>query len=184
MIIGTHNSMTYLRPKQWWGYLFIPFWRCQKRTIQEQWDAGVRCFDLRVTFEEYGKPVFAHGIVRLKGDVYQAIAEIAGLARQKDKRVCIRLVCECLSADDDVAALFNTLCFRIEKLTNLVPFEGRRKSDWKLLYDFKYKPRLTQHVGSMAPDARWYEKFMPKLYAKRMNEHNKPHEDISLYDFI
>ena len=64
--------MTYLRPKQWWGYLFIPFWRCQNKTIREQWAAGVRCFDLRVTFEEYGKPVFTHGIVRLK--TWEAIA--------------------------------------------------------------------------------------------------------------
>lgn len=184
MIIGTHNSMTYLRPKQWWGYLFIPFWRCQNKTIREQWDAGVRCFDLRITFEKYGKPVFAHGIVKLKGDVYNTIYNIRHLSNIKNEQVYVRLVCECKSDNENIAALFKTLCFRIDKFTKAIPFEGRRKGDWKLLYDFQYKPKLNQFVGSMAPDARWYEKFMPKPYAKRMNEHNQPQEDISLYDFI
>lgn len=183
MIIGTHNSMTYLRPKQWWGYLFIPFWRCQNKTIREQWDAGVRCFDLRITFDEFGIPMFAHGIVKLKGGVCSLINDILAMAREHNTEVYIRLVCEDKSADELMAKRFKEFCglFTIWQCT---PFEGRRKGDWKLLYDFKYKPRLVQHVGSMATDARWYEKFMPQKYAKRMNEHNQPEEDITLYDFI
>lgn len=183
MIIGTHNSMTYLEPKKWWFKFCTAFWRCHKKTIQEQWAAGVRCFDLRVTFEKDGTPVFAHGIVKLKGNVYSITSELLVMAGEHNSEVYIRLVCEDKSADELIAERFKEFCGLLS-IWHCTPFEGRRKGDWKLLYDFQYKPKLNQFVGSMAPDARWYEKFMPKKYAKRMNEHNQPQEDISLYDFI
>ena len=133
--------------------------------------------------------MFAHGIVKLKGDVYKTINEIDSLIGKRivafnNHAVYVRIVCEDKTKDESIAENFNRLCLELLKTDYIVPFEGRRKGDWKLLYDFKCKPRLTQHVGSMAPDARWYEKFMPKKYAKRMNEQNQPQEDISLYDFI
>ena len=64
---------------------------------------------------------------------------------------------------------------------------GYRKSDWKQLYDFGTNDiPIHQWVGSMADDARWYERFMPRLYAKRMNKHNLKNAKtgINLYDFI
>lgn len=189
MIIGTHNSMTYLEPKKWWFKLCPIFWRCQKKTIQEQWDAGVRCFDLRITFEKDGTPVFAHGIVKLKGDVYKTINEIDSLVGKRivafnNYAVYVRIVCEDLTKDESIAENFNRLCLELLKTDYIVPFEGRRKGDWKLLYSFAYKPKLNQFVGSMAPDARWYEKLMPWFYAKRMNKRNEAIENITLYDFI
>ena len=38
----------------------------------------------------------------------------------------------------------------------------------------------------MAKDARWYEKFIPRLYAKRMNKKNMKNlkEGINLFDFV
>lgn len=38
----------------------------------------------------------------------------------------------------------------------------------------------------MAEDARWYEKFMPRAYAKRMNKKNLEDikEGINIFDFI
>lgn len=61
-IIGTHNSMTFLRPAKWYGWFMIPFARCQKKTIIQQWEAGARVFDLRVKFDRYGNSHFAHGL--------------------------------------------------------------------------------------------------------------------------
>ena len=42
-ILGTHNSMSYLPPLRWWGWLLIPFARCQNKTIDGQLAAGARC---------------------------------------------------------------------------------------------------------------------------------------------
>lgn len=65
-------------------------------------------------------------------------------------------------------------------------FGGNRKGDWAQIVEFDYKPNLTQYVGSMMEDARWYEKFMPFAYAWRRNKKNKqnPQGDIAIYDFI
>lgn len=71
-MIGSHNSMTYLPPKNILMRLFTPFWRCQNKTIKEQIDAGVELFDLRVVWDKkLDCWQFAHGLVRFgwkKGD--------------------------------------------------------------------------------------------------------------------
>lgn len=130
MIIGTHNSMTYLPPKKWWGYLLIPFWRCQSKTFEEQWNAGVRCFDLRITFENDGTPVFAHGIVKLNEHAGMTLYDITSHARKSGQKVYIRVVCEDLKASDEIAEKFESLCELLNKIDCVVPFEGRRKGDW------------------------------------------------------
>ena len=68
----------------------------------------------------------------------------------------------------------------------LLFFGGNRKGDWAQIVEFDYKPNLTQYVGSMMEDARWYEKLMPFAYAWRRNKKNKqkPQGDIAIYDFI
>lgn len=48
MKIATHNSATGERSKNLLHALFTPFSKCQDKTIREQYDAGVRYFDLRV----------------------------------------------------------------------------------------------------------------------------------------
>ena len=66
-IFGTHNSMSYLPPLHWWGWLMIPFARCQNKTIDEQLAAGARCFDLRVAFDRHDMAHFRHGWCRFGG---------------------------------------------------------------------------------------------------------------------
>lgn len=61
MKIGTHNSGTGERGKGLLSLLVSPFARCQRMTIQEQYEAGARVFDLRVRFID-GKWRLAHGL--------------------------------------------------------------------------------------------------------------------------
>jgi hypothetical protein len=58
MIIGTHNSLSSYKPRHWGIFGF--FSKCQDKTIEEQFQAGCRCFDLR--FVKYkGEWRAAHG---------------------------------------------------------------------------------------------------------------------------
>ena len=66
MMIGTHNTMSYLPPKRWWMRPLRVFARCQKRPIAEQIAADAQVFDLRV-YNEGGHWCFAHGLVKFKG---------------------------------------------------------------------------------------------------------------------
>ncbi len=68
-MIGTHNSMTYLKAKSKVWEAIAGYWRCQDKTLSEQIDAGVRWFDIRVAYDSNAKGSvywkFAHGEVDL-----------------------------------------------------------------------------------------------------------------------
>lgn len=48
---GSHNTMTYLKPHKWWMKLINFTSKCQDKTPEEQYAAGVRYFDIRVCME-------------------------------------------------------------------------------------------------------------------------------------
>lgn len=59
--LGTHNSMTYLKPAGDWKKIAMwPFAKCQSLTYKQQYNFGVRLFDLRIRFIN-NTPCFAHG---------------------------------------------------------------------------------------------------------------------------
>lgn len=178
-IIGSHNSMSYLPPMNKWlkpiNWLFA---KCQNDLFMT---GIVGCVDLRVYYnKEYGKWMFAHGLIaydRLTLDAYLNI-----LLSKHNKYV--RIILERDGYEDEFIKLCDDL---VKKYPNITFLGGYRKSDWKHLYDFKDSNiPIHQWVGSMAEDARWYEKFIPRLYAKRMNKVNmhKLKEGINLFDFL
>lgn len=196
-IIGTHNSMTYLRPQKWYGWLMIPFARCQRKTIEEQWDNGARCFDLRIRFTKQGEPYFAHGLYECthKANPAHVLEELYKLMLRDNEQAVVRLILEDPGKQNYNVYYFEQLCrvwethqarqsVTVNKVLHF--FGGNRKGDWAQIVEFDYKPNLTQYVGSMMEDARWYEKLMPFAYAWRRNKKNKqnPQGDIAIYDFI
>lgn len=196
-IIGTHNSMTYLRPQKWYGWFMIPFARCQRKTIEQQWHDGARCFDLRIRFTKQGEPYFAHGLYECthKANPAHVLEDLYKLMIRDNEQAFVRLILEDPDKQNHNVYYFEQLCRVWEThqalqsvTTNKVLrfFGGNRKGDWAQIVEFDYKPNLTQYVGSMMEDARWYEKIMPFAYAWRRNKKNKqnPQGDITIYDFI
>ena len=196
-IIGTHNSMTYLRPAHWYGWFMIPFARCQRKTIEQQWNDGARCFDLRIRFTKQGEPYFAHGLYECthKANPAHVLEDLYKLMLRDNEQVVVRLILEDPDKQNHNVYYFEQLCrvwethqarqsVTVNKV--LLFFGGNRKGDWAQIVEFDYKPNLTQYVGSMMEDARWYEKIMPFAYAWRRNKKNKqnPQGDIAIYDFI
>lgn len=72
-IIGSHNSCSSYKIKQWYLRLFDWMARCQDKGIEEQYNSGVRCFDLRVRFNEFGTPYICHGVMEYKCDIYDVL---------------------------------------------------------------------------------------------------------------
>ena len=193
-ILGSHNTMTYLRPSNWWlwlGHKIVA--QCQNKTIEEQFEKGIRCFDLRVYYDKnYDKFFFSHGMIRYdkKYDIHSVVKTINTLARKNKSNVYIRLILEHCE-NEYYAIKFVSLCkYLVSRKYKYIDFiGGNRKGDWKQLYDFAnniHDCDINQFVSSMAQDARWYEKFIPRLYAMRMNKINKNFADnfINLYDFV
>lgn len=194
-IIGTHNSMTFLRPAHWYGWFMIPFARCQRKTIEEQWYDGARCFDLRIRFTKQGEPYFAHGLYECTHEVkpIDVLVQLDKLILRDGQRAFVRLILEDPDKQNHNVVYFKAFCqawethqafHTVNKWIHF--FGGNRKGDWAQIVEFDYKPNLTQYVGSMMEDARWYEKIMPFAYAWRRNKKNKqnPQGDIAIYDFI
>lgn len=182
MIIGSHDTMTANSPKNWVGYITLPFSRCQSKSVKELYDLGVRCFDLRVSFRN-GEPIFKHSIVKFKGSPHETIKEINKLGD-----CYVRVLLEDIRDIPENEQNFKELCkFWEDTYTDIKFFQGNRRCDWKQVYTFENNPTLVQHVGSMADDARWYEKLIPWTYAKRNNKKYLDKEedyDIALFDFL
>ena len=193
-ILGSHNTMTYLRPSNWWlwlGHKIVA--QCQNKSVEAQFAQGVRCFDLRVYYDKkMGKFFFSHGMICYdkRYDIHSVIKTINALAHKCKSKVYIRLILE-HCPNDYYSIKFISLCkYLVSRKYKYIEFiGGNRKGDWKKLYDFANNIHdwdISQFVSSMAQDARWYEKFIPRLYAKRMNKVNK-HKTcnfITLFDFI
>lgn len=188
-IIGTHNSMTYLRPQKWYGWFMIPFARCQRKTIEQQWNDGARCFDLRIRFTKQGEPYFAHGLYECTHKIkfIDVLMQLDKLILRDGQHAFVRLILEDPDKQNHNVFYFKEFCNVCRHYYKEIRFfGGNRKGDWAQIVEFDYKPNLTQYVGSMMEDARWYEKLMPFAYAWRRNKKNKqnPQGDIAIYDFI
>lgn len=192
---GTHDSFTYLKPNSFWGWFALPFYRTQSKTLDEQLEDGWRCIDMRVTFKD-DTPMLAHGIVKLKSDaefINDALDIIEWYTRtpsfvSNEEMMYVRVILEDTKVREENEELFRNFCKMVEEdYKTITFFGGNRRCDWKQVYSFKNNPTLAQQVGSMAPDARWYEKLIPWLYAKRKNEDNldlEYDEDVVIFDFV
>lgn len=175
--------MSYLPPEKWWMWLLRPFARSQSKTLDEQVKAGMQVFDLRVYRDKWGTWKFAHGLVRFRG---RSIFRVINILPEG---AVIRLILERSSGEEDEQA-FADLCKSLEHYYHGEIIGGRRKKGWKLLYDFKanakYDSDIHQWVGSMAPDARIYERILPWAYARRLRKRGRLPErfGINLYDFV
>ena len=183
MILGAHNVLTFGTPKTIWDYFCIPFAKCQSKGIKELFDLNVRCFDIRIRFDKNNVPYACHGLFKVKFN----ILDLLSLKYCND--IYIRLLLETSKADSRQEENFIKLVQCLRKMFPNIKFiELRRKFDWKRLIEPDCEePKMIQYVSSMAKDVRWYEKYIPYLYAKRMNKTNllKKHDDcIVLYDFL
>lgn len=193
-MIGSHNTMTYLKPKYWIFRLFTSFWRCQKLTIDEQLDSNVKFFDLRVIWnkKKYSWE-FAHGLVNLKfEDTHQSVSYF--INKIINSGAFFRIILE--KGNKEAEEKFDK-CFYGWSYTDNCLFVGIKKN-WKVLYnkmpelfDFSFVP--------FNSDKPWYKQLSwkifktPKSWAKkhstvRIDWTSDPNstekkEAITLYDF-
>ena len=195
VLIGSHNTMTYLpieckwylKPFMWVGNKL--FAQCQNHNIYYQiFSRQVRVFDLRVYLGPNNQWNFAHGLAKYQTDYN--LDRILRILSLYNFPIYVRILLEKYKNEEECDE-FAKMCENIEQTyPNITFFGGNRKGDWKKLYQFKDKSftddNNNQWVSSMTPDARWYEKVCPRLYAMRKNKSNKQKakELTNLYDFV
>ncbi len=190
MILGSHNSWSFLPPRKWWQKALAFTARCQRLNIQEQYALGVRCFDLRLKL--IGKHwhvvhnSFDYGLL---DDVMYDLGWLHRLCREGS--IYIRVLHDVRRRKDytlhDVT-LFIELC---RTLTAYYPdfkfWCGRNLYNWHEDYTFDFKPQCTEMYSSVC-SPRIIDDWFPLMYAKRNNawirrEEYKP-DEILLIDFV
>lgn len=86
-MLGSHNSFSYLKPEKWWMRIFNPWAKCQSKTLEEQYRAGVRVFDIRVRWKD-DRFYLVHNLMTYKCSLLTIIQELDGLDNIK-VRVCL-----------------------------------------------------------------------------------------------
>ena len=189
MVLGSHNSWTYLKPKKWWMKLLAFTARCQECSIKDQYEKyGTRCFDLRVKFNGDGNTIIAHGCIEYEITEEQLMNDLGWLNAKGD--VYVRVLHEARTKEyysELTREMFVWFCDHLEEtFTNIKFWCGRNMYNWKVDYVFSYDPSCEEKYSSVCPP-KWIDDWYPKLYASVMNKRNKEKgtdKDILLIDFV
>lgn len=182
MILGTHNTMTYRKPKKFWMRLLKWTAKCQGVDYKTQHEKyGVNAFDLRVFWDTKGNIEFRHGMIAYDGsDFFDVIRYCT------DNNITVRLFFEerCFkhlkkrSEKMELKDRFKRLGRLIETVYPTLKIYGGRNTDtWELVYKFKegekdeyeYYSSLTSLFNN---NNKWLAKIddiCPKIYAKFKN---------------
>ena len=196
MVIGSHNSWSYLRPRKWWMRLIAFAARCQRVDIRDQYlKYGVRCFDLRVRTDKLGRLVVAHGPIVYTFTADKIYNDLAWLDSKGDCYVrVLHEVRDCKKYTADSVRSFVAFCERIEDSYRSIKFWcGRNLYNWQKDYIFgdffswEEEPSCEETYGSVVPGKKWLYGWWPWLYAVTHNKAIKTKgtdKDILLIDFV
>jgi len=190
MMLGSHNSWSYLTPTKWWMKLLAFTAKCQSKNIVQQYTYyNVRCFDLRVRFDKENNPIIAHGIIEynisekdlfesleylnLKGDVYVRILHEVRTKKQYTEE----------SIENFVDFIIKLQC----RFSNIKFWCGRNLYNWNKDYKFP-EPELTcSESYSSVCSPKIIDDWWPWLFAIRNNKKffkEGTDKDILLIDFV
>lgn len=188
MILQSHNSWSYLRPKKWWLRPFGFMAKCQSVSIYHQYyDYNVRSFDLRVRFDKNGQLVIAHGYFQFDIDSNQLMKHLSFI----DYNECIvRILHEVRNKKQYTVSnvlRFKEFCAMLEKTFPHIRFYGGRNLyNYELDYNFDYEPS-EEGVYSSVQDPKIIDDWFPWIFAKINNKKTfkkGTDKDILAIDFV
>jgi len=112
MILISHDTWTFLRPRKWYMWPFRIFTRCQTHNLVGQYRGGARGFDLRVYFRDGTRPVFKHGLMEFKGNVYEQLKILNSMSDESRDFTC-RVILEVKRYSLSQESSFKVFCDRI-----------------------------------------------------------------------
>lgn len=170
--------------------------RCQRKTIREQYELGVRCFDLRLFFDKDhictcdGKQVMyvAHGFIRYRIAHEELEEQLEWLDGRGDCYVRILHEARTESQYTKTTSLaFRLMCsFYERKYDNIKFWCGRNLYNWNQDYDFGVYPSCEEKYASVCPPSI-VDDWWPWLFAYRHNSNIRRKgttKDILLIDYV
>lgn len=205
MKLGSHNTMTYLRPKVFWQRLLPFVGRCQSVDYKVQHSLGAVGYDLRLFWDDDGKLEYRHGFLRFPADNIDEVLSYA-----ESNNIIVRVLLEVRSYNkgligniDELRSRFKAYCSEIEeKYPSIIFFGGQESGSGEKLYTFKsdtgdlaieeLHSSVTSLFKSHNKFLRMIDDLFPIIYSLIKNEknirayqNNKDKENTYLYvDYI
>lgn len=183
MVLGSHNSWSYITPKKWWMKLIRFTAKCQCKNIQEQYNLGARYFDLRLRGDD-----IVHGPIVFDVTKQQVYEDLQWL---NDKgNVVVRVLLDARNAKEYTSEIIDQFvqdCKYLEQTYQNIQFDcGRNLYNWNMEYDFHHEFTTDDLYASVA-FPRLIDDWIPIIYAKLRNKANIKRgtdKDILLIDFV
>ena len=189
MVIGSHNSWSFLKPVKWWKRPFAFMARCQRVDIRKQYELGTRCFDLRLRLNNDGVAYIAHGLVEYNYTLSQLLRDLTWLDNKGD--CYVRVMHEVRSKrqyTDASIGYFRGFCEDLEENYKKIKFWGGRNFyNWGEDYVFSQKEPTSLELHASVSRPRLIDDWWPWLYAYMHNDLIKMivvDKDILLMDFV
>lgn len=205
MKLGSHNTMTYLRPKVFWQRLLPFIGRCQSVDYKVQHSLGAVGYDLRLFWDSDGQLEYRHGFLRFSADNIDEVLRYA-----ESNNIIVRVLLEVRSYNkgligniDELRSRFKDYCSEIEeKYPSILFFGGQESGSGEKLYTFKsdtgdlaieeLHSSVTSLFKSNNKFLRMIDDLFPIIYSLIKNEknirayqNNKDKENTYLYvDYI
>lgn len=189
MILGSHNSWSYLPSKKWWMKPFTFIAKCQDKNILTQnLLYNVNCFDLRIRFNKKGKIVIAHGFMEYKYSKEDLIKDLNFLNLKNC--VVVRILHEVRTKKQytkESTSRFINFCIAAQQMFPNIKFWcGRNLYNWNIEYNFSYNPSCEEKYSSVC-SPKLIDDWFPRLFAKYNNKKilkEGTDKDILLIDFV
>ena len=157
--IATHDSATGEKSKNFLHRLFEPFAKTQTKTIEEQFKAGARYFDLRVD-KDY---VLCHGLWKANKNLFEVLSDLEYLASKKGVNVYYTITVE---------RNFKNIENFIEKLKEIIAHYSsitcvcinRKRPIWTTIYSFNKVSLKADYISVPTPEE--YKKFKLKEWKR------------------
>lgn len=186
-MIGSHNSLSYL-PIQGWRKILTPWTECQSLTLEEQYEKGVRYFDLRIRkVKDEGWWYCHNNAIFVPVMEHKEILEFLIV-----KKANVRIILDVRKKPKDAEEYKNDFLDLVEWLKS-----NDLKVDSAIVYwDWQeWQPNsITQHEYHASVSAPWYKyilgtKWFAKHYNKKyLNKKNKEilesEDKVILLDYI
>lgn len=185
MKLGSHNTMTYLRPKVFWQRLLPFIGRCQSVDYKVQHSLGAVGYDLRLFWDDDGKLEYRHGFLRFPADNIDEVLSYA-----ESNNIIVRVLLEVRSYNkplisniDELRSRFKAYCSEIEeKYPSILFFGGQESGSGEKLYTFKndtgnlaieeLHSSVTSLFKSHNKFLRMIDDLFPIIYSLIKNEKN------------
>lgn len=192
-MLGSHNSFSYLPVKHWWIAILKPWYKCQNKTIYEQYNSGIRYFDVRVRYIN-DKWCLVHNKIVFNASINDTLLSFIFSNKCSDSDIrYIRIILDERKCPENSQYLIDKFIEFIKKLYSMMAYWNINIHIDPIIYwqwknPFKGKAITPIIEDHSSVKTKWYQYILgTKWYANKIkhkyNEYKKS-DNIYLVDYV